>query len=155
MVKRSRQAPLPPHDYPLTAATFQNQYRYGKVPMGGSSAALWARPIIPAIQLDDYEDTGIENRMQAATQERIGRETLYKSLDTRTSTFGKIGACAMPPIQPQRSILTPSYDLADTHPAYPAMDEIYRKVLFNNFLETPIITNDLLEGGLFVNTVTA
>lgn len=144
-----------PHDYPLSAACFQNQTRYTKVPMGGSSAALWARPVIPAIQLNDYENTGIENRMQRATQDRIGRDTLYTTLNQNT-TFGKTGQCAMPPHQPQRSIPVPDYGLADTHPGFPTVDPLYRQVLYDRFLDSPIITNQQIEGGgLFVNTVTA
>lgn len=152
MVKRM--PPLTPHDYPLSAAAFENQRKYTRIPMGGNSAHLWCRPIIPAVQLNDFEDTGIEDRMQAANQLRVGKETLYKTLNQNT-TFGKIGPCAMPPIQPQRAILTPSYNLADTHPAPPAVDEIYRKALYHQFLDSPIITNQQIEGGLYVNTVTA
>lgn len=146
--------PLAPHDYPLSGSCFAGQTSYTKVPMGGSSASLWSMPIVPAVQLNAYEDTGIEDRMQRATQDRIAKETLYKTIPT-TTPFGKIGACAMPPFQPKRSIQTPSYALADTHPAFPVVDEVYRRALFNNFMDTPIITNREIEGDLYVNSVTA
>lgn len=143
------------HDYPLSGSCFANQSSYTKVPMGGSSASLWSRPIIAPIQLNDFENTGIEDRMQRTTQDRIAHDTLYTTMDQRYTPFGKLGPCAMPPFQPQKSIPTPSYALADTHPAGPTVDEAYRRVLFENFIHSPIITNQQLEGGLFVNSVTA
>ena len=146
--------PLTPHDYLLSGSAFQNQSRYTKVPMGGNSAFLWERPIVPPIQLNDFEDTGIENRMQAAAQLKTAKDTLYTTMDQRYTPFGKLGPLAAPPIQPGRSILTPSYHLADTHPAAPAVDEVYRNALYKQFAHTPIISNQQLEGGLFVNTVT-